>query len=202
MAEANESRSENNSSSPTEGYVLVKGSQQVHGSDIEELQEHENRRSVEETIVVSSSDHDGSESSPSPATSTVVSDPFDPSYSPRSPSSDDRNISVDPALLDDDFDLGDYNSPPRPPGTVNESVDGAESREGTHEAANDSSCTGPGGSTSAVERLKAIQAELIPGYENGDTRSEQSTIATAHSDLHSVFPGLSTHHSREEHIAS
>lgn len=196
MAEANESRSEKNSSSPTEGYVLIKGSQQVHGSDIEELKGHENRKSVEETIVVSSSDHEGSESSPSPAMSTVVSDPFDPSYSPRSPSSDDRNVSVDPVLLDDDFDLGDYNSPPRPPST--ESVDRAEPHESIDEAVNERSCTGPGGSPSAVEKLKAIQAELIPGYEDGDSRSEQSTTATAHSDLHLLFPGLATRHTCED----
>lgn len=151
--------------------------------------------------MISSSEYDEPESSLTPAPSTVVSDPFDPSYSPRSPSSDGRNMSVDPAVLDDDFDLSDYNAPPESPSTSSEEVDSSDSDEGAHKAVDDSSCTCPGGSISAVEALRAIQTELIPGYEDGDARNERSTGDGAASDLPLLFPGLLTHPAREEHTA-
>lgn len=151
--------------------------------------------------MISSSDYDEPESSLTPAPSTIVSDQSDPSYSPRSPSSDGRNVSVDPNVLDDDFDLGDYNAPPKSPSSSSEGVDSSESDGGAHKAVDDSSCTGPGGSTSAVEELRAIQTELIPGYEDGDARNERSTGVAARSELPLLFPGLPTHHTREEHTA-
>lgn len=172
-------------------------SQQTNGNYVEELQEHGNHESVEETIVVSSSDYEP-ESSTTPAPSTVVSDPFDPSYSPRSPSSDSRNISVEPNAPDEDFDIGDYNDPPRSPSTSSEGVDGSENDEGAHKAVDDSSRAPPGGSPSAVEALRAIQTELIPGYEDDDTRSEPSTRGTERSDMSLLFPGLATRQAHEK----
>lgn len=152
--------------------------------------------------MITSSDYDESERSPTPPPSTIVSDPFDPSYSPRSPSSDDRNMSVDPTTLDEDFDIGDYNDPPRSPSTSSEGADGSESDDGTREAADDSSRARPGGSLSAVEALRAIQTELIPGYEDGDARSEQSTRDTERSDMTLLFPGLAARQTREEQTDS
>ncbi|KAG6354716.1 hypothetical protein INS49_004734 [Diaporthe citri] len=158
-------------------------SQQTNGSAVEDIQEDEIHESIEEVIVISSSDYDEPEISSTPAPSTAVSDPFDPSYSPRSPSSDDRNMSVDPPVLDEDFDIGDYNGPPRSPSTSSEGVNGSENGEGAHTAVDDSSSACPGGSPSAVEALRAIQTELIPGYEDGDAKSEQSTRDTERSDM-------------------
>lgn len=172
-------------------------SHETNGSDVEELHEREIHESVEETIVVSSSDYEP-ESSSTPAPSTVVSDPFDPSYSPRSPSSDDRNMSVDPKSLDEDFDIADYNDPPRSPSTRSEGVDGSESDEGADKVVDNSSRACPSGSPSAVEALRAIQTEMIPGYEDSDSRSEQSTRGTERSDMSLLFPGLTTRQTREE----
>lgn len=176
--------------------------QQTNGSDDKELEEHDNEELIEEIIVISSSDHDEPESSLTPAASTVISDPFDPSYSPRSPSSDDRNMSVDPPVLDEDFDIGDYNDPPRSPSTSSEGVDGSGNDEGGNKAVDNSSRACPGGSPSVVEALRAIQTELIPGYEDGDARSEQSTRDTERSDMSLLFPGLATRQTREEQTDS
>lgn len=177
-------------------------SQQTEGSDVAKLHEKRNHESIEEVIVITSSDYDESERSPTPAPSTVVSDPFDPSYSPRSPSSDDRNMSVDPTALDEDFDIGDYNDPPKSPSTSSQSIDGSEIDDGTRKAVDDSCCAPPGGALSAVEALRAIQTELIPGYEDGDARSEQSTRDTERSDMNLLFPGLATRQTREEQTDS
>lgn len=191
---ANEAKLGNNTSREAEAYVPI------NENDVEEFQ-HDHRESIEEVIVISSSDYDELESSLTPAPSTIVSDPFDQSYSPRSPSSDGRNMSVDPNILDDEFDLSDFNAPPEPPSTSSEGVDSSNSDEGQHKAVDDRSCTGPGGSTSAVEALRAIQTELIPGYEDGYARNERSTGDAAQSELPLLFPGLPTHHMREEHTA-
>ncbi|KAL2293443.1 hypothetical protein FJTKL_05346 [Diaporthe vaccinii] len=176
-------------------------SRETNGSDVEDLQEREIHESVEETIVVSSSDYEP-QSSSTPAPSTVVSDPFDPSYSPRSPSSDDRNMSVDPTGLDEDFDIDDYNDPPRSPSTSSEGAESSESDEGAQKGVDDSSRACPGGSPSAVEALRAIQTEMIPGYEDSDSRSEQSTRGTERSDMSLLFPGLATCQAREEQADS
>lgn len=155
---------------------------------------------IQDVIVISSPDYDEPESSLSPAPSTVVSDPFDPSYSPRSPSSDGRNNSVDPAVLDEDFDIGDYNDPPRSPSNISDGVDGSEV-DRFQQATVGNGSAGNARSPTAVDALRAIQAEMIPGYEGGDARDEQSTGATAHSDEPLLFPGLPTRHTREEHTA-
>lgn len=172
--------------------------QQTNGSDVEDLEEHDNQELIEEVIVISSSDHDEPESSLTPAASTAISDPFDSSYSPRSPSSDDRNMSVDPPVLDEDFDIGDYNDPPRSPSTSSEGDDASENDERVHKTVDNSSRACPGGSPSVVEALRAIQTELIPGYEDGDSRSEQSPRDTERSDMSLLFPGLATRQAGEQ----
>lgn len=192
---ANESLSGNTTSGKSEGHVPINGRQRINESDVEGIQDHEMIRDV---IVISSPDYDEPESSLSPAPSTVVSDPFDPSYSPRSPSSDGRNKSVESAVLDEDFDIGDYNDPPRSPSNISDGVDCSESDRLPPEAmGNDSD--GTVRSPTAVDALRAIQAEMIPGYEEGNARSEQSTGATSRSDPPLLFPGLPTRHTNEEH---
>lgn len=146
---------------------------------------------------MSSSAHDELESPLSPAPSTVVSDPFDPSYSPRSPSLDDRNTPVDSEVPDEEFDLGDYNDPPRSLSPCSEGVNDPVSDECPHKTTGNSPGAGAGGSSTAVESLMAIQAELIPGYERGDARCDQPTTAAARSDL-LLFPGLPTRCSHDE----
>lgn len=190
---ANESLSGNITSKKPEGHVPIDGQQRRSG--VEGIQDHE---AIQDVIVISSSDYDEPESSLSPAPSTVVSDPFDPSYSPRSPSSDGRNKSVDPAVLDEDFDIGDYNDPPRSPSNSSNGLDDFESDRLLHEIVGNGSA-GTARSPTAVDALRAIQAEMIPGYEGGDARGEQSAGATALSDPPLLFPGLPTRRTCEEH---
>lgn len=193
---ANESRSENNTSREPNKSAPIDGSQRTKGSD--ETQDQTNHELIQDVIVISSSDYDEPESSLSPAPSTVVSDPFDPSYSPRSPSSDGRNKSVDPAVLDEDFDIGDYNDPPRSPSNSSNGLDDSESARLAHETVGNGSA-GTARSPTAVDALRAIQAEMIPGYEGGDAKDEQSTGDTVRSDPPLLFPGLPTRHTPEKH---
>lgn len=194
---ANESLSGNITSKKLEGHVPIDGQQRTNGSGVEGIPDHE---AIQDVIVICSSDYDEPESSLSPAPSTVVSDPFDPSYSPRSPSSDGRNKSVDPAILDEDFDIGDYNDPPRSPSDGSNGLDGSESDRFPQETAGNG-FAGTARSPTAVDALRAIQAEMIPGYEGGDARDEHSPGATARSDPTLLFPGLPTRHTREEPAA-
>lgn len=196
---ANESRSENNTSRELDKSAPIYGSQRTNGSD-EETRDQGNQELIQDVIVISSSDYDERESSLSPAPSTIVSDPFDPSYSPRSPSSDGRNRSADPAVLDEDFDIDDYNAPPRSPSNSIDGVDGPESGKFPHEIVGNGSA-GPVRSPTVVDALRAIQAEMIPGYEGGDARGEQSTGATVRSDPTLLFPVLPAGHTREEPAA-
>lgn len=197
---ANESRSENNTSREPDESAPIDMSQRTNGSDKKTRDQGSNHELIQDVIVISSSDYDDPESSLSPAPSTVVSDPFDPSYSPRSPSSDGRNKSVDPAVLDEDFDIGDYNDPPRSPSDGSNGLDGSESDRFPQETAGNG-FAGTARSPTAVDALRAIQAEMIPGYEGGDARDEHSTGATARSDPTLLFPGLPTRHTREEPAA-
>lgn len=197
---ANESRSENNTSREPDKSAPIDVSEGTEGSD-EKTRDQENHELIQEVIVISSSNHDEPESSLSPAPSTVVSDPFDPAYSPKSPSSDGRNRSVDPTVLDEDFDIGDYNAPPRSPSDSSDGVDCFESDKMPYETVHDGSAV-TARSLTAVDELRAIQAEMIPGYEGGDARSEQSTEAITRSDPPLLFPGLPTRHSGEGDTAS
>lgn len=182
----------------SEGHVPISERQRINGSDVEGIQD---REVIQDVIVISSPDYDEPESSLSPAPSTVVSDPFDPSYSPKSPSSDGRNKSVDPAVLDEDFDIGDYNDPPRSPSNSSNGLDDSESARLPHETVGNGSA-GTSRSPTAVDALRAIQAEMIPGYEGGDARDEQSTGATVRSEPPLLFPGLPTRHTPEENTVS
>lgn len=194
---ANESRSDNNTSRESDKSTPKNGSQHINGSD-EQTRDQGNHELIQEVIVISSSDYDEPESSLSPAPSTVVSDPFDPAYSPKSPSSDGRNRSVDPTVLDEDFDISDYNAPPRSPSNSSDGVDCFESDKMPCETVHDGSAV-PARSLTAVDELRAIQAEMIPGYEGGGARGEQSAGATARSDPPLLFPGLPTRRTCEEH---
>ena len=153
-------------------HVTNNGSQKANGSDVKTLQEGNDRYINEACFVVISSDSEDSGSSPTPPPSKDDEDPFDSSYSPRSTSSDSRNISLEPTAIDEDLEISNYNASPGEPSTDSESA--ARSESGTHayEKAGGSSRAGPGRSQSAVEGLKAIQAELIPGYEDNGGRSE------------------------------
>jgi hypothetical protein len=177
--------------------------QQANGSDVETLQEDGSRDATGDNIVAISSGHNESGSSLSPVPSEYDEDGLDSSYSSRSTSSDGRNSSVDHTAIGEDFDIGDdigdYNNPPRPPSTTSSS--GADSEPGTraNEIAHMNSYAGPGRSPSAVEGLRAIQAELIPGYyEEVNSRDEQSTRGQTRSDPLLLFPGLSTRSMHEE----
>lgn len=150
--------------------------------------------------MVSSSAHDERESPLSPAPSTVVSDPFDPSYSPRSLSPDDRNTPVDSEVPDEEFDLGDYNDPPCSLSPCSEGVNDPVSDECPHKTAGNSPGAGAGGSPTAIESLRAIQVELIPGYEGPDARREQPATSSAQVDFPLLFPGLPTRLTRGDHI--
>lgn len=194
---ANESRPENNAPRETEGSAPISGSHQTSESVASEVRHRGNHETTEDNIVVSSPAHDERESPLSPAPSTVVSDPFDPSYSPRSPSPDDRNTPIDSEVPDEEFDLGDYNDPPRSLSPCSEGVNDPVSDECPHKTADNSA--GAGGSPTAVESLRAIQAELIPGYEGPDARTEEATTSSARVNL-PLFPGLLTQLMRGEHI--
>lgn len=194
---ANETRSENNTSRELDKSAPIDGSQRTNESD-EETRDQGNHELIQDVIVISSSDYGEPESSLSPAPSTIVSDPFDPSYSPRPPSSDGRDRSADPAVLDEDFDMDDYNAPPRSPSNSIDGVDGPESDRFPHETV-DNGSAGAARSPTAVDALRAIQAEMIPGYEGGDARDVRSTGATVRLDPPLLFPGLSRQHTPEEH---
>lgn len=155
-------------SAEAQEYMSSNGVQQASGIDVEVPQEDDNHNLTEDSIVVISSDHDESESALSP----VPSEYDGSSSSPMSISSDSRNASVDRAVLDEDLDIGDYNDPPRSVSANSHTLVDSELGGGADETGNAKSCAGSRRSISAVEGLRAIQAELIPGYEKEDDRNE------------------------------
>lgn len=166
-------------SAEAQEYVSSNEVQQANIIDVEALQEDDNHNPTEDSIVVISSDHDESETTLSP----VPSEYDGSSYSPMSTSSDGRNASVDRAVLDEDFDIGDYNDPPRSSSANSQTVVNSELGGCADETGNAKSCAGSRRSVSAVEGLRAIQAELIPGYEKEGDRNEQNVTVRERSDL-------------------
>lgn len=170
------------------------------GKGISSRQERGNHAPTEDSIVVISSEHDESESSLSPVPSEYDGDEADSSYSSRSTSSETRNASGDPTIVGEDYDIGDYNDPPASPGSPNQSDSDSGHGGPANAAPEEVSRDGPVETPSAVESLRAIQAELIPGYRGeGDARIEQSTAPQEQSDsLLLLFPGLATRSTHED----
>lgn len=199
-----ETQSGHNASKAGKDYPLrpINGRDQSSGIDVEQLHKTFSHELLEEAILVTSSDDDESDSSLTPAPSSFDGDALESSYSPKSISSDDRHQSVESTVLDEDLDIGDYNEPPisHSPSISSAGDASPENERDAHEG-HSSSCDGTAGSPSALEVLRAIQAELIPGYEDDSDKTEQHArdAAPSDGDMALLFPGLPTCHMRKDH---
>ncbi|KAG8164342.1 hypothetical protein KVR01_006260 [Diaporthe batatas] len=170
-----------------------------NGKDVAAREERDIHYATEDRILVTSSEHDESESSLSPVPSEYDGDEADSSYSSRSSSSDAPDASPNPTVVLEDFDIGDYNDPPiSPTATSQKSANpghGSHANDGSDEMFGNGSVVTP----SAMESLRAIQVELIPGYQ-GECSSTvaQSTTPLERSDQLFLFPGLATRSTQEE----
>lgn len=142
-----------------------------HGS--EGCQRSDNHKSIGDSHSDASSsrlEYEGS----FPRGMSIDHDDLSSSYSLGSTSSAGRYSSHEPSALEEDFDIGDYNAPPRALSTSQSlTPSGADrcARDG-RESDPSAGCREP----SAVEGLRAIQVELIPGYENGDVENSQPEL--------------------------